>query len=117
MKCNIEYLKNIILDIIKEKYDPYDRGYINWYHVMPDSEDIFACILLAISYLYGMIIAIFPPADLYTAFDFINMFMLFYFWGVSIVIIIMILGILGSYLNRRVEEKCDELFKYEIKFK
>lgn len=117
MKYNIEYLKNIILDIIKEQYDPYDRGYINWYHVMPNSEDMFIYILLAISYFYGMIIAIFPPISPYTAFDFINMCMLFYFLGTNVIILSMIFCVIGLYLNRRVEEKCNELFKREIKFK
>lgn len=117
MKYNIEYLKNIISDIIKEQYDPYNRGYIKLYHIMPDSEDIFACILLAISYFYGMIQVIFPPIDPHTAFDFINVCMILYFWCASIVIIIAIFGTIGLYLNKRVEKKCDELFKYEIKFK
>ncbi|MCK5643847.1 MAG: hypothetical protein KAJ19_23820 [Gammaproteobacteria bacterium] len=117
MKYDIEYLKNIILDIIKEQYDPYDRGYINLYHVMPDSEDMFICILFVISYFYGMIATIFPPIDPYTTFDYINAGMIFYFGVVSVAIVIVILGTVGLYLNKRVEEKCDELFKYEIKFK
>jgi hypothetical protein len=117
MKYDIEYLKNIILDIIKEQYDPYDRGYINWYHVMPNSEDMFICILLAIGYFYGMIMAIFPSVDPHTVFGCINVCMIIYFGIVNIAIIIVIFGIIGLYLNRRVEEKCDELFKREIKFK
>lgn len=97
-------IKDIIYDFMREKYDPYNRGYINLYHVMPDSEDMFAYIMLLVGYFYGMIISIFLPSAPHTIFDFINVCMLFYFGFVTIVIIIVILFNIGLYLSNKVEK-------------
>lgn len=117
MKYNIGHLKSIVLDIINERYDPYNRGYIKLCYIMPNSEDMFIYILLTIGYFYGMIIAIFPPTMPHTIFNFIDICFMFYFLGISAALVIIALYAIGSYLNSKVEEKCDELFNREIKLK